>query len=127
MTFPTSEVLAELMTQHRELRGMIERCEGLAEALDRGVLEPAALLVEVTRLRAAYDSHNRFEERLLRPILRNDASVEAHIGEHREVGRRLGAGPITDELYATLARLREHLDLEDRFFERIRAGSVLAS
>lgn len=121
------ETFGELFAQHDELRQIMDRCDELAAELDRGKLEPSALLAEVARLRAAFDSHNRFEERLLGPILRSEASVEAHIGEHREVGRRLGGGPITEELYATLARLRDHLDAEDRFFEKFRAGSVVAS
>jgi hypothetical protein len=121
------DAFTELLAQHDELRAIMDRCAELAAALDRGTLEPAPLLAEVARLRVAFDSHNRFEERLLGPILRSEASVEAHVVEHRDVGRRLGGSPITDELYATLARLREHIDAEDRYFERFRAGSLVAS
>ena len=62
-----SGALAELAAQHARLRDMIERCEDLADGVDAGHVEPAQLLGEVVALRIAFDTHNQFEEQLLRP------------------------------------------------------------
>ncbi|HSD90932.1 MAG TPA: hemerythrin domain-containing protein [Kofleriaceae bacterium] len=118
------QVLTELLEQHEEIRGIIDHCEQMADQLDAGQLEPQVLLSEVARLRVVFDVHNRFEERLLRPILRDidafgsvriDKMVEDHVGEHRAMREGLD-NPITAELRSTLAKLRQHLATEERFF-----------
>lgn len=102
--------IAELLRQHAEIRVLIDHCERLADELDRGAIEPAAVLMEVAQLRDVFEAHCRYEERFVRPIIDN-----AHIDEHRGAAEVLGS-PITSELRATLVRLRHHLDSEDRYF-----------
>ncbi|HTL38953.1 MAG TPA: hemerythrin domain-containing protein [Kofleriaceae bacterium] len=124
MSDSPSRVLAELLHQHDQLRDNIYRCEKLADALDAGQVEPLVVLSEVARLRVLFDMHNKFEERLLRPILRDadafgevriDRMVADHVDEHREMGEGLGS-PITSELRHTLEQLKRHLATEERYF-----------
>jgi hypothetical protein len=113
---------ATLSRQHDELRERIARCEQLVEDFDAGLLPPSQLLAEVTALRLAFDDHNQFEERVLRPMLlppdrhggvRDSRIVDDHIAEHRAIRRELSTGTAS-ELRAVLASLREHLDSEER-------------
>jgi hemerythrin-like domain-containing protein len=124
MTYSLAQALTELLAQHDEIRRMLHRCETLADELDAGKLEPEDLLREVARLRVAFEVHNKFEEQLLRPILREaDAfgevrvahMVDDHVGEHRAMHARLGT-EVTTELRGTIAKLREHLAAEERYF-----------
>ena len=119
-----SYVVDELLAQHAELRVIIERCERLADEVGRGAAEPASLTREVARLRLAFDAHNRCEERSLRPLLadsgafaevRLDRMCSDHADEHRMMRGGLGVG-VLDQLHATLARLRDHLATEERYF-----------
>jgi iron-sulfur cluster repair protein YtfE (RIC family) len=118
-----SKLLAELKQQHDHLRQMMDRCEQLADELDAGKADAADLTREVSKLRIAFDAHNRFEEQLLRPMLREldafadvriDQMVTDHIDEHRAMRRHLD-GP-TMELRASLYELRAHLAAEERYF-----------
>ena len=124
MTFSMAQALTELLAQHDEIRRMMHRCELLADELDAGKLEPGELLREVARLRVAFDTHNKFEEQLLRPILRDadafgdvriEHMIDDHVGEHRAVRAGLSS-PVTTELRATIDRLRGHLAAEERYF-----------
>jgi hypothetical protein len=117
-------LLAELLTQHEALRALMDRCEHLADELDDGHGDPAALTREVARLRLAFDAHNRFEEQYLRPVLREvdafgsvriDRMIADHISEHRAVRDQLGDGP-TAVLRAAVDNLRVHLQAEERYF-----------
>jgi hypothetical protein len=118
-----SKLLEELQSQHEHLRMMMDRCEQLADEFDAGRGQPAVLTRHVSLLRVAFDAHNRFEEELLRPMLRElDAFAEVrieqmvsdHIGEHRAIKHHLD-GP-TAELRASLYELRAHLATEERYF-----------
>lgn len=118
-----SKLLAELKHQHDHLRQMMDRCEQLADELDAGKGDASDLTREVSKLRIAFDAHNRFEEQLLRPMLREldafaevriDQMVADHIDEHRTMRRHLD-GP-TMELRASLYELRAHLAAEERYF-----------
>ncbi len=122
--YTPSRALAELAAQHRILRGMMDRCEELADELDAGRAGPLQLTREVARLRLAFDAHNRFEELLLRPVLlagdafgevRVERMCEEHVGEHREMRARLGSSATAD-LRGVIASLRAHLDAEERYF-----------
>jgi hypothetical protein len=122
--YPPGRALAELAAQHAALRGMMDRCDELADELDAGRMGPTQLTREVSRLRLAFDAHNRFEEQLLRPVLlgtdsfgevRLERMVEEHVGEHRAIRVGLGSGA-TAELRAVVANLRAHLDAEERYF-----------
>ena len=116
--------LAELTEQHASLNEMMDHCETLADAFDAGTAEAAQVLREVSRLRAAFDAHNKFEERLLPALLeaalRSRAAriAEAHIAEHRSMRQQLGS-PTTAELRSVIASLRAHLDAEQRSFETL--------
>jgi hemerythrin-like domain-containing protein len=124
MTQSPKHALAELIRQHDEIRDLIYHCEAMADDLDAGKLEPATLLAEVARLRVVFDVHNKYEETLLRPILRESDSfgevrvermVADHIDEHRSMRENLGS-PLTAELRATLEQLKWHLSTEERYF-----------
>jgi hypothetical protein len=118
-----SNALDELAEQHAMLRELMERCEELADDVDAGTQDASRLLQEVTRLRAAFDAHNRFEEELLRPLLldvdwlgavRVSRMVEDHVEEHRALRRELVATP-TSGLRGVIADLRDHLVGEERY------------
>ena len=116
--------LDELAIQHAMLRDLIGHCDELADQVDAGTGDAAALVGEVARLRAALDAHNRFEEQILHPQLidadwsgavRVARMVEDHVEEHRAMQRGLGGAP-TAELRGVLASLRDHLAAEERHF-----------
>lgn len=119
-----SKLLAELLAQHQALREMMDRCEELADELDGGKGNPLTLVREVAKLRLAFDAHNKFEEQLLRPVLREldafgDVRIERmfddHVGEHRAMRAQLGSDA-TNALRATIDELRVHLQGEERYF-----------
>lgn len=126
----------ELEAQHAALRGMMERCLELADALDDGRCGPTQLLREVERLRLAFDAHNRFEETLLGPMLKaqlTDARAEvaehAHVSEHRALRQKLASEegtPASRELRLVIEELRSHLDHEEELL-RAAHGLVVAS
>ena len=118
------KLLAELIAQHNTLRTMIDTCEKLADEIDAGHGDPAELTRAVAKLRVAFDSHNKFEEQLLRPVLREidafgevriERMVADHIGEHHAVREHLGDGPVA-WLRDALDQLRVHLQAEERYF-----------
>ena len=119
----SSQLLAALSRQHADLRERIARCEQHADDYEAGQQEPTQKLQEVTALRAAFDEHNQFEERALRPVLldtewlgavRVSRMVEDHVEEHRAIRREFD--PRTAyELRAVLTSLRAHLDAEERY------------
>jgi hypothetical protein len=115
--------LIELKAQHDALRGMMRRCEELADELDAGRMGPTQLMREVARLRLAFDAHNQFEEQLLRPALlegdafagvRIDRMVEDHVHEHRAMRHQLASSE-TSVLREVIDTLRAHLDAEERY------------
>ena len=118
-----SKLLTELMTQHDALRAMMDDCDALADELDSGRGDPSQLTRAVAKLRVAFDAHNKFEEQLLRPVLREidafgdvriDRMIADHVGEHRAVREGLG-GP-TAVLRNAIDQLRVHLQAEERYF-----------
>lgn len=122
--YTPSRALAELKAQHDALRGMMTRCEELANELDAGRMGPTQLLREVARLRLAFDAHNQFEEQLLRPVLldadwfgevRVARMIEEHVEEHRSMRQQLGT-TVTSELREVIENLRAHLEAEERYF-----------
>lgn len=116
--------LAELIDQHDKLREIMDHCEDLADALDAlPGTDPEPLLAEIAKLRMAFDAHNKFEEKLLRPALlahdthgtiRVERMVEDHIHEHQTVRARL-TSPTTEALRDVIETLRAHLDAEERY------------
>ena len=121
--YTPSRALAELQAQHDALRGMMDRCEELANELDAGRMGPMQLTREVSRLRLAFEAHNTFEEKLLRPVLlgsdafaevRIDRMVEDHVNEHRSMRAQLDTTQ-TSALRDVIETLRAHLDAEERY------------
>jgi hemerythrin len=89
-----TDVRAELLRQHAELRDMIATVQRVAERASKGTASREELLADVTRLADALGRHNRFEEEWLRTIepkvdgpTRADMDVllEAHAREHEEL------------------------------------------
>jgi hemerythrin-like domain-containing protein len=124
MSIQSSRLLSELLKQHDALREMMDRCEHLADELDAGRGDPTQLTREIAKLRVAFDVHNRFEEHLLRPVLREiDAFGEVrvermfgeHVAEHRDLRQHLADGP-TSGLRGVIDSLRVHLEAEERYF-----------
>jgi iron-sulfur cluster repair protein YtfE (RIC family) len=121
--YTPGRALVELKAQHDVLRGMMDRCELLADELDAGRMGPTQLLREVARLRLAFESHNKFEEQLLRPALlegdafagvRIERMVEDHVNEHRAMRQKL-ASDETAVLRDVIDTLRAHLEAEERY------------
>jgi hemerythrin-like domain-containing protein len=119
-----SKLLAELIEQHDQLRKIMDRCEELADQVDLGKGDVAALTREIAKLRIAFDAHNKFEEQLLRPVLREiDAFGEVriermfseHVSEHRSMRLQLGDAT-TNALRSAIDSLRVHLQTEERYF-----------
>lgn len=118
------KLLNELLQQHEQIRSLIRRCDELLDISDRDPAQVQELVLAVARLRWAVESHNRVEEQLLSPVLREADSfgevrvehmVEAHRKEHAQIGERLDK-PVVDSLRQTLGLLREHLEAEERYF-----------
>lgn len=124
MTHNRTTALAELIDQHDQLRVIMDHCEDLADALDAiPGTDPEPLLREIAKLRIAFDTHNKFEEQLLRPVLlahdahgdvRVERMIEDHVTEHRTVRAQL-ASPTTAALRDVIETLRAHLDAEERY------------
>jgi hypothetical protein len=121
--YTPGRALVELKAQHDALRGMMDRCEALADELDAGSKSPVQLLREVSRLRLAFDAHNTYEEQLLRPVLlggdtfagvRIDRMIEDHVAEHRMMRQQLSS-PATSDLRDVIETLRAHLEAEERY------------
>jgi hypothetical protein len=121
------EALIELHTQHDSLRALMDVCEQLADELDDGGGSLTRLTQLLAELRSTFEAHNRFEESLLRPILRRagvfdelrlDTVISEHVGDHLAIHQRLGDRP-TAELRATMNMLRDHLATEERYFARL--------
>jgi Hemerythrin HHE cation binding domain len=109
------------MAQHRLLRGMMTRCEAFADELEAGRCGPMQLMREVSRLRLAFDSHNKFEEEMLRPVLLAHlpaAAIQLEIEEHVDAHSQMRSALATDEtamLREVIDAMRRHLDGEERY------------
>lgn len=121
VAYTPARALAELQLQHDMLRDMMERCEALADELDAGRCGPLQLTREVTRLRLAFEGHNKFEEEILRPVLMAGVPAEAmerQIAEHIESHRKMRTGLATTEttmLREVIGSMRAHLEAEERY------------
>lgn len=117
-------LLNQLLSQHEQIRSLIARCDELLGLSERDPSQVPELVLAVARLRWAVESHNRVEEQLLSPVLKEADSfgevrvehmVDAHRKEHAQLGARLEQ-PVIDTLRQTLGMLREHLETEERYF-----------
>ncbi len=128
MTYSPERAVAELRAQHDLLRGMMDQCEELADALDAGSQGFTQLTRQVARLRLAFEAHNKFEEQLLRPVLfgAHAAHViehlfEDHVQDHRAMRKQLATTETTG-LREVIASMRRHLDAEERYL--LAAGTL---
>ncbi len=116
--------LAELMRQHDVIRQLSALCDELIQRVETDSTRVPDLILAVSRLRWAVTSHNRVEEQMLSPVLREADSFgaeriermeQSHRAEHAAIGERLDH-PAIDSLRQTLTLLREHLEEEERIF-----------
>lgn len=116
--------LDELMRQHQVIRQLAALCDELIEVVEREPAKVHELILAISRLRWAVTSHNRVEEQLLSPVLREADSFgpervehmeRSHRAEHAAIGHRLDH-PAIDSLRQTLEILRQHLEEEERVF-----------
>lgn len=127
-----ARALAELKAQHDMLRGMMDRCEAFADELEAGRCGPLQLTREVSRLRSAFDAHNRFEEEMLRPVLLAGMppeamaqQIEEHVEAHRSMRTNLASNETT-MLRDVIDAMRAHLDAEERYLQTaqtVRSGA----
>jgi hypothetical protein len=131
--YTPARALAELKAQHDMLRGMMDRCEELADELDAARCGPSELTREIARLRLAFEAHNQFEEQLLRPVLIRsldpatvERAIEQHVGDHRAM--RLGlTSTETSPLREVIASMRDHLEAEERYLFSVAAAPVASA
>jgi hypothetical protein len=130
--YSATRALTELEAQHDLLRGMMDRCEDLADELDAGRSGPMQLTREVARLRLAFDAHNKFEEQLLRPVLLDQMSatrlehvIDSHVADHGLLRKRL-ASTETSALRGVIDAMRAHLEAEERYLFAARAIAARA-
>jgi len=116
------QALAKVASQHEALRARMDHCTELADEVEKQGSSPDKLAQELAELRGAFERHNRFEEDMLRPILRTivetlrvDGIASAHVAEHRELDHRFSDSPL-GELRTTIAMLRDHLAEEEAHF-----------
>lgn len=117
-------MLHELLKQHEQIRHMMARCYELMDLVEKEPGRAGELVTAVARLRWAVTSHNRVEEQLLEPVLREADSfgpqrveqmAHAHRDEHSEIGQRLDT-PTLASLRQTLEMLTSHLEHEEKTF-----------
>ena len=115
MTLLPSRMLADLKEQHAAIRVLMQRCEQVSGP---------ALSDAVDDLRLALDAHNRFEERLLLPVLREldafgDVRIEEmlhdHVNEHLALNQDLTTES-PEAVVEALEKLSAHLAAEERYF-----------
>ncbi|CAN5909315.1 hypothetical protein BH11MYX2_BH11MYX2_10090 [soil metagenome] len=119
-----SEAMQELISQHDNLREIMDHCADLMDSLDSHPQgDPRPLTQQIAKLRAAFDVHNTYEERLLKPTLlahdlygtlRVERMVNDHVQEHGLIGARLGS-PAIESLRDVIETLRAHLEAEERY------------
>jgi hypothetical protein len=121
-----SEVRNELLSQHAQIRVMLEVTRAVAQTTRAG--DPRASLL---RLADALRVHNRREEELLKDlVLSADAwgatraaiMTEEHIQEHAQLCEALLEVPYTpvelsvSPILAVIDSIREHMDREEKTF-----------
>jgi hypothetical protein len=133
VTLSAVRALAQWQAQHDMLRGMMDRCEELADELDAGRSGPLQLTREVERLRLAFEAHNKFEEEMLRPVLlagvpadQLERVIAEHMADHRDMRKQLGATE-TSPLREVIESMRAHLEAEERFLATSRGIAAHAA
>jgi len=122
-----SEARALLLTQHQQLRALLNGAHALAERLLGGEDVGGAFAARLDEVRHAFAAHNVSEEALLEPILRFDYAwgppciagmVEGQSAEHASMRELLARAPV--DLAARMGELCEdidaHIAAEERTF-----------
>jgi hypothetical protein len=123
-----TQIRAELLGQHAEIRVLIAEIRQSAELARRGEPREKELRDGVARLAAFIVAHNAREEELLAPVLptvdawgpvRADIMDEGHLSEHRALSQALAAIPHTPREFAGAGvevlceRILEHMASEE--------------
>ena len=122
-----TQIRTQLLTQHAELRVLIEQAHA---AIEHGSMsEPKgdkALVASVDRLASALRAHNACEEQLLKGILatvdawgpaRAEIMDERHTAEHKELHAQLvDASLDREQVRRLLDRLLDHMAYEEKSF-----------
>ncbi|MFI5297631.1 MAG: hemerythrin domain-containing protein [Polyangiales bacterium] len=126
-----SEIRDELIGQHVELRAMIKRTRGIAEATRVGTASVAELTDSVKKLTDAVRRHNLREEELLRDIIptadawgpmRAEVMSNEHVMEHEDLFAALLSVPnaspdkAASVVIGLLDRVIEHMNSEEVAF-----------
>lgn len=118
---------ARLLSQHEGLRDRLGTMLALAERFRAGTTPEEEIIAALDALRDAFEEHNRFEESLLEPMLREtdafgEVRVARMVGEHSEEHRAfmvfLG-GPVDDVVRGLADFIEEiaaHMEAEERTF-----------
>ena len=124
-----SEIRTELLTQHAQIRGLMDEIRHLAERARRGEPVGTALETGVGILAAAFMEHNAREEELLRPIIptvdawgaaRAEIMDESHVHEHEALREAIAGIPRTPREFAgagveeLFTRILEHMAREEK-------------
>lgn len=126
------QMRSELLAQHAEMRGMIERARGLTARLRAGEAVRVELQAALGLLADATRAHNEREESLLREVIptvdawgpaRADVMVEQHGLEHQALHDALRGAATGDDVAAVceatealLARIVQHMEREEEAF-----------
>jgi hypothetical protein len=72
-----------ILTQHQRIRELLERARGVADrALDEAPLPPDAVASAIGDIRATFDVHLRFEEKVLCEIFEDDLPLGPQRAAH---------------------------------------------
>jgi hypothetical protein len=139
-----TQVRAELLRQHAELRGSIADVRGIAERASKGAAVRDDLHAAVIRLAGAICRHNLYEEEWLRsmdskvdgPVRADiDVLIDAHVREHQELHAAVVGIPRMPIQFASvdvavlLDGVLEHMALEEGslFSEDVGHDDVIVS
>ena len=124
-----SEIRAELLAQHAQLRAMMDDIRHVAARARRGEPVSASLQDGVARLESAFRMHNAREEELLREIIptvdawgpaRAEIMDETHMREHEVLRDAIAGIPRTPREFAgagveaLFERILEHMAREEK-------------
>lgn len=124
-----SEIRAELLDQHAQIRALMEEIRQDARRAQRGEPIGDTLLAGIERLTVAFVQHNGREEELLRLIIptvdawgpaRAEIMDEAHVHEHRMLREAIVGIPHTPSEFAGAAvdvlfdRVLAHMEHEEK-------------
>jgi hypothetical protein len=116
-----SDIRRALLEEHRRLRLLLDEIEAVQHQLAAGAPVQAELAYALDQLRRALAAHNEHETRELETLLRDvDAwgPIRAELMLREHVAEHLDLLDVFDVLamHEAVARLRAHMDTEERTF-----------